>query len=206
MTGWRKLKGWHFCQDSPFSTACDQLASWAGGSHFSILPSSISKDTSFHKAAHWNHLIRKTRVLHFQTCVKSGLSQAVKLDVEAEDNLLPLQSITVSAYMNKGAYKLSASDCWWTASDCRLKQEERKGCWAQLWPQTRRNTTGCWTKRRGTSSHNRAVDYITPQQPKNIECRVEETAQSVKSFSYKHETLSLSPSNWCGFCFKRACL
>ena len=68
----------------------------------------------------------KTCVTHFQTCVKSGLSQAMKLDVEAEDNLLPLQSITVSAYMNKGAYKLSASetDCSWTMSGCRLAGRE----------------------------------------------------------------------------------
>lgn len=52
----------------------------------------------------------KTHVTRFQTCVKSGLSQAMKLDTEAESNLLPLQSITVSVHMNKDIYKLSASE------------------------------------------------------------------------------------------------
>lgn len=48
----------------------------------------------------------KTYVIHFQSSVKSGLNQAMNKEAGLEDNLPPhSQSVTLSAYMNKGVYK-----------------------------------------------------------------------------------------------------
>lgn len=141
MTGWRKLNGWHLCQGSP---VC-------------VVPRQGHRLPESHSLKPPNH----GNVCHtFPELCEIGLNQAMNVEAGLEDNLPPpSQSITLSAYMNKGVYKLvplkpRAGRQY--QDETQAEREERE---TQLWLQTSRNNADLPDSRSRTSSSNMAMDH-----------------------------------------------